>query len=361
MSFTDFPLIIKPGGKIIFMVKFLKRLTIIMVILLVILFLVSLLMPSKFTMERSIVINAENETVFDLVNDLSNWAKWSPWAQTDPSIYNEDAFSDSQIGEGAKFCWKSEIETVGEGCMEITNVDPYKAIEINVDFGMGPTLGTWKFLPSDKSVEVIWGFEMELGLNPISKFYGYFMEDYIAPDYEAGLKNLKNVAESQPKIKSVEVKEITIDEDQWFLSIKDSVNQYEMSKIHGILFSRIAYYMDSLGIEQKAPPISIYHFWSDSLIIIEAGVPLKDSVVVEDSQIKLNKIKAGDFITAIHYGPYDRMPETYFGINEWFRKNLDVTPRGVPWEAYITDPVIETNPEKWQTAIYFPVKREIIE
>ena len=69
----------------------------------------------------------------------------------------------------------------------------------------------------------------------------------------------------------------------------------------------------------------------------------------------MNKIIQTNVVTAVHYGPYDRLPETYFGINEWMRKNKVVV-TGPPWESYITDPAIEPNPEKWKTAVYFPIE-----
>jgi len=113
--------------------------------------------------------------------------------------------------------------------------------------------------------------------------------------------------------------------------------------------------MDEKGIESSLSPMVIYHFWSDTLIDIEAGIPINDSLVVESERIKLNKIEADFAVTAIHYGAYDRLPETYFGINEWMRTN-QVEVIGAPWEVYITDPTEEPNPEKWQTAIFYPIK-----
>jgi effector-binding domain-containing protein len=71
--------------------------------------------------------------------------------------------------------------------------------------------------------------------------------------------------------------------------------------------------------------------------------------------VKLNYIPTGSYVSATHYGVYERMPETYFSINEWMRKN-EVQVIGPPWEVYITDPALEPNPEKWETQINFPIQ-----
>ncbi|MDF1676334.1 MAG: hypothetical protein P1U44_11510, partial [Vicingaceae bacterium] len=72
--------------------------------------------------------------------------------------------------------------------------------------------------------------------------------------------------------------------------------------------------------------------------------------------VKLNKLDSGNVVTAIHYGSYDRLPETYFGINEWMRKNKVIV-IGAPWEMYITDPAKELNSKKWETTINFPIEK----
>ena len=128
-----------------------------------------------------------------------------------------------------------------------------------------------------------------------------------------------------------------------------------MNNIHGKLYAEINQYMDQQGVVSKLPPLVIYHYWSDSIIDIEAGIQMNDSLQVKSERIKLNKIDTGNVISAIHYGTYERLPETYFSINEWMRKN-QVEVIGPPWEVYITDPALESNPDKWQTEICFPIQ-----
>ncbi|MEP6793643.1 MAG: SRPBCC family protein, partial [Saprospiraceae bacterium] len=48
------------------------------------LILFSLLLPKEVTISRSITVSAPIDRVFDQVNDLRNWEKWSPWKRMDP-------------------------------------------------------------------------------------------------------------------------------------------------------------------------------------------------------------------------------------------------------------------------------------
>ena len=317
---------------------------------------ISFFLPSTFHIERKVEINADKEIIFEQVNELKNWGNWTVWAQIDQGVYViEDSYSDPSNGVGAKFIWDSENDDLGKGSLEILESTPNSYLKHNTSIGFIESINEWSFNEVDEGVEVVWSMDVEFGFNPLSKFMGLFMEDHVGPDFEKSLERLKLFSENLPKIKKVVVEKEVMEKDLWFLSIRDTVNQMEMSNVHGKIYATINKYLDEQEVETNSPPLVIYHFFSDTLIDIELGIPVSDSAIHDQGRIKLNKMNAGNFVTATHYGPYDRLPETYFGINEWMRKNK-VLVLGPPWESYITDPATEPNPEKWQTAIYFPIE-----
>jgi effector-binding domain-containing protein len=334
----------------------LKRISIIIFVFVLIIVIISLFLPSNFKMERSIVVDADRGAVFKQVNDLKKWKNWSPWAAKDPLIYSGDEnFSEPSLGKGASFRWDSDVNDVGAGKMEITESIKDESIKVVVDFGMGDVGGNWVFKDVESGVEVVWMMDVDFGFNPFNKFFGLFMEGKVAPDYELGLKRLKLFSEELPKIHKVGVAEKTLENDLWFLSIRDTVSQMEMNNIHGKSYSEINQFMNEFDLISDSPLMVVYHFWSEDKIDIEVGIPIIDSTVVGNNRIKLNRIKKTNVVFATHYGPYDRLPETYFGINEYMRKN-EVVVTGPPWESYVTDPASEPSPEKWKTVIYFPIE-----
>ncbi|HEY9082098.1 MAG TPA: GyrI-like domain-containing protein [Vicingaceae bacterium] len=208
----------------------------------------------------------------------------------------------------------------------------------------------------ENGVDVIFSLQLDYGFNPIIKFFGLFSHDNWIEQIDAELIRIKTEVEELPKIHKVNVQIKAIDKPIWFLSIRDTVAQKDMNNIHGKSYEKINNYIDSANLEKIMSPITIYHSWSDTIVDIEIGIPISKETVVFNNKIKLNNIDAGTYVTATHYGAYDRLPETYFGINEWMRKNK-VTVIGAPWEMYVTDPAKETNPQKWETTISFPIEK----
>lgn len=208
----------------------------------------------------------------------------------------------------------------------------------------------------DDGVDVTVYLELNYGFNPITKFYGLFAYDELEELTNNELEKIKVEIEELPKIHKVNVQIKIIDKPIWFLSIRDTVTQNGMNNIHGKSYEKINNYIDSINIEKIMSPITIYHSWSDTVIDVEIGIPISKEIVIFEDEIKLSNIDAGTYVSATHYGSYDRLPETYFGINEWMRKNKVIV-IGAPWEMYITDPAKELNSKKWETTINFPIEK----
>lgn len=89
------------------------------------------LLPSAFTYERSIVINASAERVFPFVNDFKLWSRWSPWEKRDANL--QRTYSEPSGGEGAVYHWHGNKQ-VGEGEMRITKSVPHEKVLIDLTF-----------------------------------------------------------------------------------------------------------------------------------------------------------------------------------------------------------------------------------
>ena len=73
-----------------------------------------------------------------------------------------------------------------------------------------------------------------------------------------------------------------------------------------------------------------------------------------DGGIDATVLPGGDAAYVLYTGPYDGTERAYRAIEEWMQAN-GRTAAGAPWERYLTDPSSEPDPEKWQTAIYWPL------
>ena len=154
---------------------------------------VGFLLPSTYSAQRSVTINASAEKVFPLVANHKEWKRWSVWNQRDPNM--QMTYSGPEMAAGSKWSWKSKSE--GNGGMEFSAVEPNKRVGYILTMeDMTPATGDLKFTPDGTGTKVSWDINGNAGMNPVFRWFGVFMDKMISPDFEAGLKNLKKLAES---------------------------------------------------------------------------------------------------------------------------------------------------------------------
>jgi uncharacterized protein YndB with AHSA1/START domain len=159
-----------------------------------ILVVVGFLLPSSAHVERDIVINAPPEAIFPMVVNLKENNEWSPWNEQDPDMKQTYTGTDGEVG--SKVEWESEHPKVGSGTQEVTAVEPNKRVDTHLGFGDHGTADAYfTFEPGDGGTKVTWGFDSDLGNNPIGRYFGLVMDGMIGPMYEKGLEKIKELAE----------------------------------------------------------------------------------------------------------------------------------------------------------------------
>ncbi len=177
--------------------RIVKLVTLFLGIIAIGLIVTGLLLPSTVHVERQILINAEPEKVFPLLNDLQAFNRWSPWALRDPQTHFN--FSGPAQGVGAQMSWYSNQPSVGAGSQEIIASVADQRVAVALTFGDKNTAVAYYDLQRVAGqTEVTWGFDSEFGFDLFSRYFGLMAEHWIGPDYEQGLKNLKAMVESSP-------------------------------------------------------------------------------------------------------------------------------------------------------------------
>ncbi|WP_170480845.1 SRPBCC family protein [Ruegeria arenilitoris] len=176
--------------------RFIKRILLTLLVLILALVGVSYLLPSKAEVSRSITINAPASAIFPYVNSMQQTEKWSPWLSRDPQT--ELSYSGPEAGVGNTLLWSSDHPQVGSGSQEIIESIPDQSVKTALNFGpMGTASASFQLKPEGNQTQVTWGFESELGLNPMSRWMGLMMDNWVGGDYERGLVNLKTLVEQQ--------------------------------------------------------------------------------------------------------------------------------------------------------------------
>ena len=173
--------------------KILKTVLIAIAGLAALLLLIGFLLPGKYQVTRSIDVNAPMIKVYPLVYDPKAWARWGVWNQRDPAM--KMTYSGAPAGVGAKWAWESKSQ--GNGSMELTRAEFDKVIAYKTTFSDydGVFDGRLEFAPIASGVRVTWIAEGDVGANPLMHYFAMLMDRMLGPDFEAGLKNLKTLAE----------------------------------------------------------------------------------------------------------------------------------------------------------------------
>jgi hypothetical protein len=163
--------------------------------LVVILWLSSMALPEKWHVERSISVNASPSKIYNLTTELKNWSEWSPWYNLDPKT--KWTFSDSTFGVGAWYSWESEQRNVGKGRLEMISAIENQSNQYQQEIdGMGASIGGFILTPEgDNTTKVTWTLDGEN--KGMAKWFGLLMGFFVGSDYEKGLANIKQVAESK--------------------------------------------------------------------------------------------------------------------------------------------------------------------
>ena len=152
--------------------------------------------PDEFRIERRTRIKAGPDKIFPLLNDFKRWPIWSPWEKMDPNLTRR--YSGAESGQGAVYDWEGN-KKVGKGRMEIRKVVPPSSVVITLDF-MEPwaahNTAEFTLTPAAGATDVVWAMQ---GPNLfMTKLMGVFMsmDKMVGKDFERGLANLKQAAES---------------------------------------------------------------------------------------------------------------------------------------------------------------------
>ena len=150
--------------------------------------------PDTFHVERTTAIAAPPERIFPLINDFRNWRSWSPYEKLDPAM--KRTLSGAESGPGAIYEWQGSGKA-GQGRMEIAAASPSK-VAIDLRF-LKPfrahNLAEFRLEPQGGATKVTWAMDGKIPFAAKVMHTIFNMDRMIGKDFEAGLANLKAIAE----------------------------------------------------------------------------------------------------------------------------------------------------------------------
>lgn len=173
----------------------LKKLLLAGVVALVLLVLAGFLVSPKVHVERTLTMKASPGKIFEQINTLKNWEKWSPWHKLDPEMKLQ--YSGPESGVGAKYAWQSQKHGVGNGSLTISKSVSEQEVETVMVFDKGGGVGDFKLEKAGEGTKVVWSMDADMGKNPLARYMGLAMDKMVGPDFQKGLENLRQLSEAK--------------------------------------------------------------------------------------------------------------------------------------------------------------------
>jgi effector-binding domain-containing protein/uncharacterized protein YndB with AHSA1/START domain len=316
--------------------------------------------PTAMKSERSIVINAPREVVWNNVVMFANQHKWSPWDKKDPNIKITLEGVDGTVGAVNK--WEGN-DSVGTGEQTMKKIEPMNRIESELHF-----IKPWEnkaqayFSLSDEggATKVTWGFggDMPRPFNIMALFAD--MDKAIGADFEQGLKNLKELCEKEAASGATGAKTYDIQETttgpRTFIGHKETVEMNTISAYFAEWMPKVFDAVNKAGLKIAGAPVGVYYTWDEKTMKTEcmAGMPVSGAKGKVGTFETVN-IKGGKTLVIDFYGDYSELKAPHDQIGAYMEKK-GYKMAGPVVEEYITDPMTEKDPSKWHTKIMYFVE-----
>ncbi|MEM1066546.1 MAG: SRPBCC family protein [Pseudomonadota bacterium] len=142
-------------------------------------------LPRHVSVERSATVAATPEAVLALAASNSGFQTFNPYKSRDPELKIGLYGPEAGVGSGFTFDGKD-----GKGRQTVSEVTPERVV-FAIDMGpMGKPTQLIEAKPTAEGTHVIWRVESDMGLNPVFRVFGLFMDGMMGPTFELGLENI---------------------------------------------------------------------------------------------------------------------------------------------------------------------------
>ena len=149
----------------------------------------ALALPRHVSIERSALIDAEPEAVIELAASNTGYQTFNPYKDLDPNLRVEMFGPATGVGSGFSFESKD-----GAGQQTVASVTADQVV-FDLDLGpLGQPTQAISAVAIEGGAQVTWRMDMDLGMNPVFRVMGLFMDGMIGPNFELGLANIADAA-----------------------------------------------------------------------------------------------------------------------------------------------------------------------
>jgi effector-binding domain-containing protein len=338
--------------------KLIKGLIIVTISVIIIYFVLALLGPKNYLVERTREINAPAHIVWEQVSNFKNWEKWSPWIEKDPTVKNTYT---GNLGEvGSVMSWVGDEDLSGTGSMEIisaiTNKEINYSLSFIVPFEMNST-GGMTLVPEGDKTTVKWFDKGDFSF--FSRPFMLFMDldKKIGSDFERGLGRIDSLSQELSKAKELVITETLFSANN-YVAIRHKTNIKEVTSdvFYKTNFQQLGMYVGETQSKLSGIPSAICYSWNevDSTVEIALAFPLDGLTVVTKPGYELISLKEQKAIFVKVNGPHSEIYKAHLKIDEYIKdKGLKTS---LVIEEYVNDSESVPHPSEILTNIYYLIE-----
>ncbi|MEM1318759.1 MAG: SRPBCC family protein [Bacteroidota bacterium] len=324
----------------------------------------SLALPSKLHVERSIIVNASPDLVFDQVNDLQNLVKWMPYLRIDRTT--KLAFGSKVRGQGASYKWESTNPEVGSGTFFVAESTTNERVLTVMDFyDQGKATGYFQFKPANNGVKVTWGADRNLDSSPIAKFKGLMLKSKMGSEMEQGLQNLRTNCEIIASSRETAVNQsgggdpgdFNIQEVNFpgrsYISVRKTIPMRDVEGHFAYYFQQIYDNCKEQNIRNNGVPSGIFYDWNDAngTVNLAAAIPVKEARNLS-TELQATTLPPGKAVMVDYYGDPSGISKAHLAAQQYMQsRGLNAVSPTL--EEYYAKPDQQPDPAKWLTRLYF--------
>ena len=155
----------------------------------IIISIISLLLPSKVTVTRSVEINATPDKVVSQIIDFTKWENWYPAFKDENitvAINKSNPLSVTLKGREGKNIILTRMESMPD--MIIFDVNTFSSSKV-----------TYRFIvtkKTDSQTQLTWDINTDMGWYPWKRIQGLLLDKFSGTQYEMALDNLRKAVEN---------------------------------------------------------------------------------------------------------------------------------------------------------------------
>lgn len=160
-------------------------------------FVAGVFLPQQFSVTKSVIVKGSSSQIHQLTSDLTQWPKWSPWVELDPSV--KVTLGDITQGVGASQSWTDDN---GGGRLVFLQDHTNKSITYNIWFADSekPAISTMSYATVNATqTKIVWTIEGDMQTPVIGFYLAQLMDMLVGPAFTLGLDNIKQEVERAPQ------------------------------------------------------------------------------------------------------------------------------------------------------------------